>query len=79
MEKVKFLREFVDRHDVESITEAVEDIANPGQKIKRLYVKGPFLQGDLVNKNGRVYPVPMLENAVGIFMKTKTRGVGVPG
>lgn len=79
MEKVKFLREFVDRQDVQAITEEIDDMANVGKTIKKLYIKGPFLQGDITNKNGRVYPVPMLENAVGIFMKTKTRGIGVPG
>jgi len=79
MEKVKFLREFVDRQDVQAITEEIDDMANVGKTIKKLYVQGPFLQGDITNKNGRVYPVPMLENAVGVFMKTKKRGIGIPG
>jgi hypothetical protein len=52
------------------ITEAIEDIqileeeAN-GKKL--LYIEGVFLQADLKNRNGRVYPFGVLEREVGRY------------
>lgn len=36
---------------------------------KAFYIEGVFLQGDIKNKNGRVYPVPVLEKEVYRYMK----------
>jgi hypothetical protein len=77
MNKLNCIREYTDGKEVTSLFEEVADAA--GQKRKQLFIQGPFLQGDIKNRNGRVYPVKMLEEAVFKFMKEKVRGIGVPG
>lgn len=47
--------------EVQTLTEAVD-----GQK--KYYIEGIFLQGDIVNRNGRNYPVHVLEAAVQKYM-----------
>jgi hypothetical protein len=52
------------------ITEAIEDIQileeeSNGKKI--LHIEGVFLQGDIKNRNGRVYPFGVLEREVGRY------------
>jgi hypothetical protein len=52
------------------ITEAIEDIQileeeTNGKKL--LYIEGVFLQADLKNRNGRVYPYNVLEREVGRY------------
>ena len=52
------------------ITESIEDIQvlveeKDGNKI--LHIEGVFLQGDIKNRNGRVYPFPVLEKEVGRY------------
>jgi hypothetical protein len=74
---VNCLREFTDSKDVRPLFENVEDLE--GNTVKQLYIEGPFLQGDVVNRNGRVYPVDMLQSSIGAFKKSKMKGVGVPG
>ena len=44
--------------DLEIITEANE---NGG---KNLYITGPFLQAEVVNRNGRKYPSAVMEREV---------------
>jgi hypothetical protein len=47
---------------------------------KDLFISGPFLQGNLLNKNGRWYPTDMLGESVKSFYdKRMKRGVGAPG
>ena len=52
------------------ITESIEDIQileeeSNGKKI--LHIEGVFLQGDIKNRNGRVYPFGVLEREVGRY------------
>lgn len=52
------------------ITESIEDIKileeeTNGKKI--LHIEGVFLQGDIKNRNGRVYPFGVLEREVGRY------------
>jgi len=52
------------------ITESIEDIRileeeSNGKKI--LHIEGVFLQGDIKNRNGRVYPFGVLEREVGRY------------
>jgi len=52
------------------ITESIEDIRileeeSNGRKI--LHIEGVFLQGDIKNRNGRVYPFGVLEREVGRY------------
>ena len=39
-------------------------------KTKRLCIEGVFLQGGIKNRNGRMYPVDILENEVNRYNKT---------
>ena len=39
-------------------------------KSKRLCIEGVFLQGGIKNRNGRMYPVDILENEVRRYNKT---------
>ena len=36
---------------------------------KKLYISGPFLQADVRNKNGRIYPLSVMENAVNLYIE----------
>jgi hypothetical protein len=52
------------------ITESIEDIQileeeSNGRKI--LHIEGVFLQGDIKNRNGRIYPFGVLEREVGRY------------
>jgi hypothetical protein len=52
------------------ITEAIEDIQILEEETngkKALYIEGVFLQGDIKNRNGRVYPFGVLEREVGRY------------
>ena len=53
--KMKLIREEIEK--VEVITEGVG-------KEKKLYIKGPFLQAECVNRNGRMYPMSIMEKEV---------------
>ena len=44
--------------------EAIEVIAEEIQGKKTLYIQGPFLQADITNRNGRCYPMSILEREV---------------
>ena len=61
MNTVKLFSEAVD--EVQYITEAKE---NGGKNYK---IKGIFLQADIKNRNGRVYPMEVLEKEVGRYNK----------
>jgi hypothetical protein len=52
------------------ITESIEDIevlVEEKNGTKNLYIEGVFLQGDIKNRNGRVYPFGVLEREVGRY------------
>jgi len=49
--------------DLEYIAEATEDGG------KNHYIKGVFMQGNLKNRNGRVYPMEVLQKEVGRYQK----------
>lgn len=57
---MKLIRELTE--DVEYVVEGKED------EKKSYYIKGPFMVSEMKNKNGRVYPKPVLENAVNNFL-----------
>jgi len=62
MSTVRLFSEAVD-HDVEYITEAKED----GGKTYK--IRGIFMQADIKNRNGRVYPMEVLQNEVTKYNK----------
>jgi len=52
------------------ITESIEDIQileEESNSKKNLYIEGVFLQADIKNRNGRVYPFSVLEREVGRY------------
>ena len=49
---------------------------------KKMYIEGVFLQGDIKNRNGRMYPVQTLEKEVGRYNESfvqKGRALGELG
>jgi hypothetical protein len=59
--------------EIEYITEAKEDGS------KNHYIHGIFMQADQPNRNGRMYPLPVMENAVNKYIEThinKNRAFG---
>ncbi len=68
------------------ITEVVEDIkylseAKENGK-KSYFIEGPFMQGNIKNRNGRVYPTEVLDKEVGRYNKdyiSKNRAYGELG
>jgi len=61
---MKLICETID--DIEILTEAKSDDAG-----KDYYIKGIFMQGGIKNRNGRVYPVQVLENEVNRYVTEK--------
>lgn len=59
---MKLIRELTE--DLQTIEEAVGDKKN-------LYISGVFLQAGVTNRNGRVYPPPVLEREVARYVKEK--------
>lgn len=62
--------------DVEYVTEATED----GQK--NLYIKGIFMVSETKNKNGRIYPLSVMQSEVNRYMEeavSKNRAYGELG
>jgi hypothetical protein len=70
---MKLIREEIEK--VEVITEGVG-------KEKKLYIKGPFLQAECVNRNGRMYPMSIMEKEVNRYSEQyvqKGRALGELG
>jgi len=66
---MKLLREFVSFNDISMISEDVE-----GQEGKKNYfLKGPFLEADVKNRNGRKYMQETLDREVKEFNETKIK------
>ena len=67
------------------ITEEISDvkfITEGRGKNKRMYIEGVFLQGEIKNRNGRMYPVNTLAKEVGRYNESfvkKGRALGELG
>lgn len=57
---------------VEEITE-VKVITEGEGDDKQLFIEGIFLQGDIKNKNGRMYPMSTLDKAVGRYINERVK------
>lgn len=67
------------REEIESVEIITEANADGG---KSLYISGPFLQAEIVNRNGRKYPGHIMEAEVARYMReavSKGRAVGELG
>ena len=70
---MKLITEFNENNDVECIIESKEN----GEK--SYVIEGIFAQADKKNRNGRIYPKPIMESAVGKYVTeqvSKKRAVG---
>jgi len=54
---------------ITEITESVKLITEENDGKKSLFIEGIFLQGNIVNRNGRRYPTETLQKEVGRYMK----------
>ena len=54
---------------ITEITESVKLITEETDGKKNLFIEGIFLQGNIVNRNGRRYPTETLQKEVGRYMK----------
>lgn len=57
----------------------VEVLTEGSGSNKKLYISGPFLQAEKVNRNNRVYPMAIMEKAVDKYMEdyvSKNRALG---
>lgn len=79
MEK-NFLIEEIDLDSIENIIE--EEVINENKKEKSYYIKGVFLEADIKNGNGRIYPLKIIEREIenfnNLYIKTN-RAVGELG
>ena len=69
------LKEHLSFNQANIITEAIEE-ANGG---KSLYMKGIFIEGDVKNQNGRIYPKDEIHNAVKAINEKIKNGFSVLG
>ncbi len=65
---MKLLREFVSFDNIEVVSEAVE-----GSDEKNYFLKGPFLEANVKNRNGRKYMLNTLEREVNDFDENKIK------
>jgi len=61
---MKLLKEFIDFKDLKFIK---EDAEIDGEKKKCYYVEGIMLQASVKNRNGRIYPQPILQREVNLY------------
>ena len=62
--------------------ESVEIITEEKNGVKTLYIQGPFLQAEVTNRNGRNYPINILEREVNRYTQnfiSKGRALGELG
>lgn len=76
-EPLRLIREQIQEFE----TVMLEDQSNPGKE-KNIYIRGIFLQGNIVNRNGRYYPIEVLDKAVDVYREeyiNKKRSTGELG
>lgn len=64
---------------ITELCESAKFITEETEGKKNLYFHGTFLEGEIKNKNGRLYPMPILEKEVNRYIKEKineNRGYG---
>jgi len=59
------ITEIIDEYELDVVCEQKED------KKKTFKIKGPFLQSEIKNRNGRIYNKQLIEREVGVFTKEK--------
>lgn len=54
---------------IESMDERLEPIFEQTEKGSKLYLEGPFLMAERKNRNGRIYPKQVMEQAVDMYQR----------
>lgn len=73
------LQEYISRSQSQIVTDTAETIDDKGMKKKHWYLNGIFIQGEIQNLNGRIYPADEIENAVGVLKEQIKMHGGVLG
>ena len=68
---MKLITEFTENDTLQCIVEKKED----GEK--KYVIEGVFAQTDKKNRNGRVYPKPIMEKAVKQYVDTQVSKIGL--
>jgi len=63
-----YIREFVDVEELSTVISEAES-----GKSKEYRIEGPYIQAEVKNKNGRVYPKNIVEREVNVFNKEKIK------
>lgn len=73
------LKEYIGTNQGQVISEAADTFDNDGNKKKHWYLKGIFIQGEIENLNGRIYPREEIANAVATLQEQIKLHGGVLG
>jgi hypothetical protein len=59
---------------IRELNEDIQTLVETANGVKTRYITGIFLQGDIKNRNGRIYPMGILESAVNRYIDTMVKG-----
>lgn len=54
---------------IKEVTEEIQILVEDGPQGKNYFIEGTFLQGNLKNRNGRIYPIDVLKEEVDRYVK----------
>lgn len=54
---------------IKEVTEEIQVLVEDGPQGKNYFIEGTFLQGNLNNRNGRIYPIDVLKEEVDRYVK----------
>lgn len=54
---------------IKEVTEEIQVLVEDGPQGKNYFIEGTFLQGNLKNRNGRIYPIDVLKEEVDRYVK----------
>lgn len=61
------------------LTETIKPLVEDNDGKKSFYITGPFMQADLLNRNGRIYPKGVMESAVNKYITEKVQNKSAYG
>lgn len=79
MRNLRYLQEVLSYDAAKIVFEDREEVNDQGVKQKNTYMEGIFIQGDVKNANGRVYPVQQIRSAVDQLNEQISGGFSVCG
>jgi hypothetical protein len=57
---------------ISELTESIDYLVESSNGKKNYFIEGIFMQANKANRNGRIYPMPVMENAVNKYQNTIT-------